>query len=74
MRTTELPHPANNGSSSLNNMQTDSTKCKVPPHDKDRFGCIKCPNMEQVGSDWDAEHYECKMCGESFELHYEEMK
>lgn len=74
MRNRKTVRVLNAGLSSPNNMQTDSKNCKVEPFNKDRFGCMKCPNMKKVLSDWDGEWYNCEVCGESYELDYEEMK
>jgi hypothetical protein len=59
---------------SLPEWPTGSTDPK-PPCQTDRESW-SCPNMKEVEGDLDMyyEHYECKVCGRTHKLDYEDMK
>ncbi len=51
---------------------------KQPPecdmNDPARVGPSKCPHMKyRDDTNFDAETYECKVCGEYYKLYYEDM-
>ncbi len=66
-------------------MAIKGDKSKQPPECEPRFTPIPnhpqglghwstCPNLKQVGGTMESEHYECAVCGESYWLHYDEMR
>jgi hypothetical protein len=34
----------------------------------------QCPNIKEVGGGFDGERYECKVCGKSYFLDYDDMR
>lgn len=57
---------------------TDSRKTGKCKHENDpgfRWHIHHCPNMKEVEGDtsMEAEHYECKVCGHTDCLYYDEM-
>jgi hypothetical protein len=59
---------------------TKEPTIKFPPVPSDRRGCPgnlqphNCPNMVEVGGDWNGERYRCDVCNEGFYIDYDEMK